>query len=318
MDTSHGDPTVGRPLAARPHAVLIWGGALYALVTAFPAGTLLFRAVREGGEPIVAWGMLCLCFALPVGVALGALAGGRERLVVGRVLAGRWIWAGYGVGVALAAHWLLLLAWTPVALIYVLVAASSAREEYLRSAVAGLLPWAAVTVGLVLIAGTRWLSRARDFRASPASWELILPPMPHALGTGAVAALLVGPTMLVGAALVAERGDGGGQALPMAAVLGGLGLIAGVAIAASGASAEAEAARNGSTPISWPVAFASYLGVFLVVQWGASLPLTLLPVWDDAVGQRFVFQVLAFFGIVLGTALAGRRLAGLEVAPSAG
>lgn len=305
-----GDPTTGRPWMARPWAVIAWGAMAYFVVTAGPAAILLIKAVDEGIEPIIAWGMLCLSFALPVGLALGALAAGRERLVVGVPLVGRHLWAGYSVGAVLASHWLVLLGWTPLALGYA-VGVPYSREEYLRSALAGLIPWGAVIAGVAVIAATRWAFRSRGLEESETARQL--PELPHVVGAGAVAALLVGPPMLVGGIVVAERGDGGGMGIPVVAVLAGVGIVAGTALSWSCAAAEAEGARNGRRPVSWSAAFASTLGVFLIVQWGALLMPTLLPAWNDALGQRFVLQLAVIAGVSLGAGLAGRRLAGLEV-----
>jgi len=308
------DPTQTFPAAARPWAVIGWGTLVYGLVVSIPASSVWVRYADEGSEIMLAWGLLGVGFALPVGMAVGALAAGRERLITRLQLSGRMAWLGYGLGAIGLAHWAVMVPFSVVALFIGMGRSGARAVSYFESASWGLVAWAAVAISI----GVLFLTRRGFQLRGREETRVRLPEIPHVLPSAGLVGLLAGPLMGVATAWVAEAGDGRGEAISMIFFVGGIGLIAGLGLAWSGAAAETAASRGGGRPVTWFGAFGCYLGAFLGVQWGAAFLVTLLPAWDSAIGQRFILQVFCVVVLACSAALVGRGLLRVESTHSPG
>ncbi|MCB9678745.1 MAG: hypothetical protein H6737_26820 [Alphaproteobacteria bacterium] len=299
------DPTRGYSLAARPWAVVAWGAVVYTLVVLVPAISLWIEEADQGDDTMFAWALLTVGFCVPVGLVVGLVAASRERLITRRDRPGRFAWIGYGIGATGLGHWLVMLPYSLVAIVNGIGSTGSTAERYFESAVYGLIAW----LGVACFGGVCAATLAGFRRRTLAESRMSLPEIPHLIPSTALAGLLGSPLMLVCTMFVASGGDGHGYAIPMVFVVGGIGGMAGLGLAWSGAAAETEAARAGGPAASWATSFGTYFGAFLAVQWGTAFAVTLLPVWDSAIGQRFLLQMACVAILSVGAALVGRGLA---------
>ncbi|MEZ4319639.1 MAG: hypothetical protein R3F61_19140 [Myxococcota bacterium] len=302
------DPTHGSPFAARPWSVIAWSAVMYALVVCGPAASMWVSESDEGGEVMAAWAVLGGGFCLPVGLLAGLVAASRERLITRLDRPARFAWIGYGIGAMGLGHWLPMSPYPVVAIVLGFSSSGHWAEKYFESAAWGLLAWVSVALSIVVILATR----AGFSKRTGAVSSVHLPEIPHLVPSSALAALLVGPLMFVSTLLVAQGGDGAGNAIPMIFVFGGLGSFAALGFAWSGAAGETEGALRGGPQVSWGLAFASYLAAFLGVQWSVAFAMTLLPAWGQALGQRFILQIACVAVLTVAAGVLGRRLATVE------
>ncbi|MCA9569413.1 MAG: hypothetical protein KC656_16310 [Myxococcales bacterium] len=281
-----GDPTFGMPRWARPGAAIAWAAGAYAVLMTAPGVALILEQVRKP-EVLIAWAVLGGMIGGPLVLALAASAVTRERWIVRRRLAGSALWLGYATGGVLMAHWLPMLGWSPVALGAALRSSGSRADDFLQSALLGLVAWVAVAAGGGLLAWTRWTFRRRV----PVPRKAMFGAFPQWLMGSVVFGMLAAPaSALVVVALAEERASVGTTVGVGLGVLG-LGLLVACLGGWSVAHADVARARLGTRAISFDASFARAVAGAVIVQWISVFVMATLVGWGSAVGQRFMLQL---------------------------
>lgn len=281
---------VNTPVPARPG----WWLALVATtqlgISGLLAAVLATEDLHEGGV-VVFWATSWLP-VLVIGAVAGLACSVRSHRITSRAPA-RVGWLGFGVTTLTLAHWAPMLAWSPVAFLFSVIDNGHRDDHYLSSAVAGLLAWLVVAGAAVLAI------RARD-RLEPGAVR------PYRAGPGLLAEWLVAaayavPVAILTAAAIAGGGDGRGYAWTALPALLGVGALLATPAAWTGAAADMTAARFGGTRGDWRWSFVGRIGALLALLAAPLFVMTLFPVWERGLGQRFGIQTTAIVLLALAT-----------------
>jgi hypothetical protein len=296
------------PGIARPGALVAIACTLHGVLALPPA--ILFLQGTDQPIALVAWGIGGLLTAGPTAFGLAIAAAARERALYGLALAGRPLWLGYAVGGLVIAHWVPMLAWSPIAL---LASTSGHADDHLASALVGLVAWVTVAAGLGLVAWTRWVMEGRVHRTVvPLFGE-----RPEWLASAALFAVMSTPATSAVVVALAEGRASVAVAESAVVALLALGLLAASGLAWSAARADGERARRGRRIQPFATGLARALAGLLFVQFGVVFGMTLLTGWGDALGSRLVLQAVAGSVLVVAAGVLGAMGTGLREMPLA-
>jgi hypothetical protein len=324
-----------RPYGLRPTRLVAAMSALYGVGAFAVAGIAILQEVDEVVQGLVLWGTVWLLLSAPCAAAVAVVGWRAERALrndraggghndraggthggghggtqrgarnpppePGAGLRRAWAWLVYAAGVVTAVHWLAMAPWTP-ALVVAAIFDPHDADEYLPLAAFGLVAWLLAAGGVILSVGGRRLLAIADGSAPP-----VRPARPATVPTSAVIAVVYAfavtlPTVLWFAWLESawQRGDG------TPAVLGWV--LLGIASAALAGGAAGSWLVVAAPVAPWTAGRAGLRqievsGGILAAHWVPTFVLVVASVGGQNPDLRYVSLILAFVGIVIGTAI---------------
>lgn len=304
-----GDPTIALPMGSRPGSVIAWGASAYGLLVAPVALMLVADGAREPATLLV-WGLAGLLAAGPLVVGLGFAASSRERWLMGVAYSGRSLWFGHAAGAMLIAHFVGMLAWSPVAMWQMASLQGGSADDRLGSALVGLTAWIAVLAGGGLLAWTRWVVQRRVLRVVR-PWYAELPQW---LVSAVVMAMVASPASAAVVVALAEEHAAASSAVGAWAILLGGGGLIGSGLAWSTALADVVHARRTSRRAPFVPAFMRAMAGLVIVQFAVVLGMCLMVSWSGALGTGFILQIAASATVAVAVGVLGATGLGTPLA----